>query len=284
MRHTFLIVLLISGLLSGVVVADQLFVGTGDFNPDVSDNDGYLIDVPGGATTSVTSIDVWGATSNGGSTVFLSSNVGTSAATVADNLYAFDVGSGSLTELGVVTVGGTATRLDGLAYSGGTLYGWTQFDVGDNSAGLYSIDLTTLEATAAFIPVDATNISGIDADPTTGLIYGADDGLGQIVQIDVGAQSITNVADYTGSETDIDGLAVGGGNIYLVPDDNTPGFADVYNIASGTYTGTVNVPFGADTFSGAAYVNNVNNVPEPSSAVCLMALCGVIASRRKRRA
>ena len=94
-------------------------------------------------------------------------------------------------------------------------------------------------------------------------------------------RSITNVAAYTGSETDIDGLAVGGGNIYLVPDDNTPGFADVYNIASGTYTGTVNVPFGADTFSGAAYVNNV---PEPSSAVCLMALCGVIASRRKRRA
>ena len=118
MRHTFfLIVLLISGLLSGVVVADQLFVGTGDFNPGVSDNDGYLIDVPGGAMTSVISMDVWGATSNGGSTVFLSSNVGTSAATVADNLWAFDVGSGSLTELGVVTVGGTATRLDGLAYS-----------------------------------------------------------------------------------------------------------------------------------------------------------------------
>ena len=45
MRHTFLIVLLISGLLSGVVVADQLFVGTGDFNPGVSDNDGYLIDL-----------------------------------------------------------------------------------------------------------------------------------------------------------------------------------------------------------------------------------------------
>lgn len=284
MRNTFLVALFIAGLLPSLVVADELFVGTGDFTPGVSDNDAFIIDVPGGAATSVAQINVWGAASNG-STVFLSSIDGASGSSVADNLWAYNVASGGLTELGTVTgVGGAAIRLDGLAYSGGTLYGWNELaSQSDVAVGLYSIDLATLEATAAFIPSVGTNIGGIDADPSTGLIYGVDDGLRQIVQLDLATQSVVSIADYSGNETDIDGLAAGGGNLYLVADDPTPGFIEVFNLATGTFTGTIQSPLAnADTFSGAAFITTA--VPEPSSAICLMALCGVIASRRKRRA
>ena len=157
-----------AGLLPDLVVADQLFIGTGDFTPNLADNSAFLVDVPGGDASSVAQIDVWGATSNGASTVFLSSIDGASGSRAADNLWSYDVASGSLTELGRVTGAGglDRIRLDGLAYAGETLYGWNQFTTdSDVAVGLYTIDLTTLEASAAFIPTTTTNIGGIDADP-----------------------------------------------------------------------------------------------------------------------
>ena len=96
--------------------------------------------------------------------------------------------------------------------------------------------------------------SGIDTDPVSGKIYGADDGNAKIVEINVVTNSVTAVADYPMGIVDVDGVAVGNGKIFLVTDE--PGFIHIYDLATKSYNNPILSPFGAtDLFSaGAAYM------------------------------
>lgn len=114
-------------------------------------------------------------------------------------------------------------------------------------------------------------IGGIDADPATGTIYGSNDSLMQVVEIDLVTGEIP-VAAYPSGETDVDGLAVGGGKIYLVPDDALPPEIYVYDMASGSYDASLTTPWSAsDTFSGGAYFHEATfslEVAPEEVAVC----------------
>ena len=274
MLRKFAFVLLLSAAAS-VSAQDWLLIGTGDFDAGIPDNDVFRVDLPSGSATNLGSFDVWGATWNGTDSVYISSVDGTSGSGIGDNLWKLDTASGAVTQLGVVTgPAGDAVRLDGLAYSNGTLYGWNQFDTAANLAGLYSIDMTSLVATQQLVDTTGNGISGIDADPASGLIYGLDDASGQIVSIDP-STGISALAAYNVG-TDVDGLAAGPGTLYLVQDE--PNAIEVFDIATLTYTSTIASPFSvADTFSGAAYVQ----VPEPGAASLM--LLGLLAFVRRRR-
>jgi hypothetical protein len=119
---------------------------------------------------------------------------------------------------------------------------------GGAAAGFYSIDWGTLVATQISNWPDS--VSGIDADPDTGIIYGVNDTIGAIVTVDTGGTN-TFLDFYPAGLGDIDGIAVGGGIAYLVTDE--AGTIPVYDLAAGSYGTPLTSPFtAADTFSAAA--------------------------------
>jgi hypothetical protein len=163
-------------------------------------------------------------------------------------LYAVPYAGGSPTALGTIidTSDSQPQRIDGLAMSGGILYG--SYAASTAEDGLWQIDVNTLQAT--LIAPFSDSISGIDADPATGVIYGVNDTTGQLVTIATDG-TITNVAPYPDGFDDIDGLAVGNGFAYLVIDE--AGSFPVYDLVNEVYVTALTSPFtAADTFAGAA--------------------------------
>lgn len=238
------------------VLSDVLFMGTSTNtnNPAGTVNDIFVVDpVTSTATSGATGVGVWGATSDqAGQRVLFTRASGLTppAGQIGggDELMAVPFGGGDPVSLGRITIGGEGFRIDGLAISGGVLYGVNAG--GGTQNGFYSIDWSTLVATQ--IAVYSDSISGIDADPSTGIIYGVNDSTGQLVTISTSGV-ISALAAYPAGETDIDGIGVGGGKAYLVTDE--PGSVAVYDIASGTYDPPLTSPFtSSDTFSGAAFV------------------------------
>ena len=226
-----------------------LIVGT-SLNPTGSSHDMYEGDVVGNTFNPLgLNNSVGGATYDAANNrvLFTSSD----GSTNIDQLYEWVVGTGSTTNLGtIMDVAGGPQRIDGLAMSGGVLYG--SYGGGTAEDGLWTIDTTTLAATLVY-PF-SNSISGIDADPTTGTIYGTDDTNGNLVSIDP-AGSITIIDAYPAGQADIDGLAVGDdGRAYLVTDE--PGSFYVYNLGTNSYETPLTNPWtSADTFSGAAYIS-----------------------------
>lgn len=149
---------------------------------------------------------------------------------------------------------GEGFRIDGLAMSGGVLYG-VNAGAGPGN-GFYTISLTTLVATPVALFLDS--ISGLDADPATGIIYGTNDTTGQLVTITT-AGVITNLAAYPAGVADVDGLAVGNGFAYLVTDE--AGTFPVYDIGGAVFVASLTSPFtAADTFSGGALAFNFDGI------------------------
>jgi hypothetical protein len=249
-------------------VQAQLVIATGDF--DSVDNNGiWHVDVgTGDATLLYSGYSVWGMASDASGRVWFTANDG--------GLYSFAMGDAAPTlETFVKTGGLTDDRLDGLAWVSGDLYGWQQFDDFDTGSlsGLYEVDPTTGGTT--YLGGNAEGaISGIDADPTVGQIYGVNDTTVALNTISLGGTA-SFFADYPAGEFDIDGLAAGGGSLWLVVDE--PGTIYEFDLATMTYVSTIPNPFGsADTFAAGAYI-----VPAPS-ALALLGLGGFAVTRRRR--
>jgi len=247
----------------------QLFVGTAT-NASGFTNDTFEVNVTSGVATPLFSRAVWGATYDFiNNRVLFTSDGGIGG----DQLYQWIPGTAAPTLVGtIVDAAGGPFRIDGLAISGGNLYGSRAAGILD---GIYSIDMGTLVATLIIPTTDS--ISGIDANPATGEVYGVNDTAGELVKIDIGAGTITTVVAYPPAEDDIDGLAVSpGGLAYLIPDDPTPGEFFVYNLNTDAYETPLIGPWtGVDTFSGGAYMESPVNVPIPSLSrlgLLLMAL------------
>lgn len=227
-----------------------LIVGT-SLNPTGTNHDVYEIDVVGNTSQSLlASFPVGGATYDAANDrVLFTSSQGS---TNIDQLWEWPVG-GALNNLGTImdaTAGG-AQRIDGLAISGGILYG--SYAGGTAEDGLWTIDMNTLAATLVYAFSDS--VSGIDADPNTGTIYGVNDSTGNLVEIDP-AGSMTVVNAYPAGQVDIDGLAVGNdGRAYLITDE--PGSFYVFDFGVGDYVTPLTNPWtSADTFSGGAFIDS----------------------------
>ncbi|MEL7238106.1 MAG: PEP-CTERM sorting domain-containing protein [Planctomycetota bacterium] len=257
-----------AALLSSQASA-QLVLGTGDFTNDVADNDVFLVDVASNTSSVLFSANIFGMTAVSADTLVYTD--------ADETLFSFTIGGSGPVAIGQTGVGGN-DRVDGLAFSNGILYGWQQF--GDTAAGslagLYEIDLTTGARTFSGGDLaDDGAISGIDADPSTGIIYGVSDTDEEIVVIDPTTGFTSTLAAYPAGAIDIDGLAAGPGTLYLVEDEDAP--IQIFDIASGTFSGTLDSPFGtADTFSGAAFL-----IPEPAS-LGLFGLAGLALVRRRQ--
>jgi hypothetical protein len=231
----------------------ELFVGTGAFSGSVA-NPAFLVDESTGVTTEIFSgVPVWGAVYDINSNRVLFTTSGLNNIDGA-TLMQWIPGDASPTQVGVITFGGQEIRIDGLAIIGSQLYGAHQFDSADGNAGIYVIDMSSLVATFATAFTSGA-VSGIEADPTSGLLYGVNDTTESLDLIDISGGTLTPVANYPAGEDDIDGLAVYNGIAYMVPDDDTPGEIFVYNLNTSSYQSSLPAPWTAtDTFSGAAFI------------------------------
>lgn len=239
----------------GGAIEGLLFMGTSQNSNVPTDtlNDIYTVDPNTDVSASILSnTQVWGATADpAGQRVLFTRASGLTPPPGqiggGDELMEVPYGGGPPTALGRITLAGEGLRIDGLALSGGVLYGANAGAGADN--GLYTIDLNTLVATLAGAYGDS--ISGIDADPDTGTIYGVNDSTGQLVELST-TGTITNVAAYPVGFSDIDGIAVGGGFAYLVTDEAQA--ISVYDLINDVFVTPLTSPFAsADVFSGAAY-------------------------------
>ncbi len=225
-----------------------LFVGTATNSSGIGGtaNDVFSVDTNANSSNSIIAGEqAWGATADPANSRVLYSQ--SDGSCFGCRLMSVPYTGGSTSILGNITLAGADFRIDGLAISGGVLYG-SNADAANN--GIYSIDINTLAATLIIPTVDS--ISGIDADPDTGNIYGVNDSTAQLVIIDPVGLTINNVAAYPAGFLDIDGLAIGGGNAYLITDESQD--INVYNFTSGTYTGVLTSPFlNSDTFSAGAF-------------------------------
>lgn len=229
----------------------QLFAGTA-LNSVGTSNSTYEINVYDNISATIFSgRAVWGATYDAvNDRVLFTSDGGIGG----DHLYQWNPDGGAPTLVGTITITDTGIplRIDGLAISNGVLYGSR---AGGGPDGIYLINSNSLTATLILTTTDS--ISGIDADPNTGTIYGVNDTINEVVEIDVTGGMITPVVSYPDpAETDIDGLAIGpNGLAYLIPDDPSPGLIYVYNLNTGSFETSLTAPWvGTDTFSGGAFI------------------------------
>ena len=261
-RRRLLVLFSVMALMTGFGSAQTLLFGQSD---GLADDPLYTLDLPTDVLTEqLMDGTVRGATWDPDEERFLITySLGGGPPT---QLWEYRTGDLSFTLLGTMEVGKDTLSISGLAYSGGSLYGVHPVDSPAGVEGLYRIDLGTLEGTLVVahdltdpkVPDNNAGISGIDADPTTGTIYGTDDTNQQVVRYDLGGGSIIPVVDYPGKSFDIDGLAAcGNDRIYLISDGNG-GDGDpaqdhyVYNLAEAAYEDSIANPMTIlDPFSEA---------------------------------
>ncbi len=165
----------------------------------------------------------------------------------------FSMGGLLPTLLGTMTYNGNTVNFVGLGFRNGKLLGTRNISV----EAVYEIDPISLVATQLYVYPSTYDFGGVDVDAATTLLYGLNDATGGggrgLYEVDVGAATVTLRAPYPPGETDLDGLAVHNGTAYYVSDQ--PGTFYLYDVASGTQTGTLTSPFTASAvFSAAAYV------------------------------
>jgi hypothetical protein len=198
--------------------------------------------------------------------------------------------------------GDAATGFSGLAWANGKLYGSTSFASATFKRGIYEIPLVPnnaghLVATPVWVePVDTgiLTLDGLDYDPTTNLFYGVQDsdntGTGGtltrgVYSIDVfGTGAFTKIANFPGANTRVDGLAVGGGKLWLTQQTGASNIVEVfpYDLTSQTYGTTISFALADATnrASGATWATG-NVLPEPTTLAALGGVALVMARRRK---
>lgn len=235
----------------------------------------YYVDVNTGAATSIyaasdSSAKPWGMAYDPGSNTLYWNNGST--------LYSspFDINGLTPTNLGSMMYNGSTVNFVGLGFRNGLLVGTRNISV----EAVYEIDPGTLLANQTYVYSSSYDFGGLDVDATDSLLYGlSDSGGAGLYLIDDTNQNVAFKAPYPAGETDIDGLAAYNGVAYYVTDGPNTAQANfyVYDIASGTMTGTLPSPFtGSGTFAAAAYI-----VPAPG-ALGLLSL-GALAGARRRR-
>lgn len=233
-------------------VTNPLAIGVDDATIPVE-----LVD-PTGVNSNVqvpVGVEVWGAAFDPAAGVlYLSSGT---------TFHHYDLDTATLTTIGPFTssVDGVSLVMEGLAVSNGTLLGSRVANSATNPEGIYSIDPATGLATlvSAFLTTTGQTLSGLDADPVTGTLYGTNDATTNrgLVEIPLDG-TVVQITDYPAGETDIDGLAIGSdGRAYLVEDDGTGsnGQIHVWDFALGAYQTPIPTPWATnEIFSAGAWI------------------------------
>ncbi len=153
------------------------------------------------------------------------------------------------------------------------------------TSSLYTIDPTT-GVTTLVRAFGAGDFGGLDYNADDGKLYMSNDSTATtggltgrgIYTLDApyATGTLVEIADYPtvpAAQSDIDGLAVGGGNVYLCRDlnDNT---LYVYNFAGASYTGPITRSGGTTTsrvFSGATYAPGLGVLPPGANVGVVLA-------------
>jgi hypothetical protein len=194
-----------------------------------------------------------------------------------------------------VNTAGQNLSLTGLAFDNATnkLYAARTLDSSSGPEGFYEVNPASGVSTLKFgVTATSFDFGGFDYNPQTGNFYANNDvGATGIYRVDFANNNVNFVAPYpqtSDNPPDIDGLAVGGGKIYMVEDRavQTGGKVYVYNIATGAYEPVLQTPwFFNETFAGATYIPNfadfMANIPEPTGAVAFV-MIGIAALSRRR--
>ena len=274
------------------VVSAQLVAGN-----DQSAASLWLVDVSGaspprellGAGSFATA---WGlAADNANATLYWNNGTQLSRASYTSSGQLSPVNVGTITLIGTGTQ--TVSSVTGLAFAGGNLIGYKSTGSGTAfPVGFYTINPATATATL-LAAAPSTDFGGFDFDPATNTFYGANDttatttvpggrGIYRIDNLLSGTPTYTELADYPGTDADIDGLAAGGGRLWLVNDNSTAGQGTyVFNLTTNSFEAPLaNVFTGTNgIFSGGAWAPGL--IPEPTS-VALIAT-GALALRRRAR-
>lgn len=154
-----------------------------------------------------------------------------------------------------LTVGGATSSEVSMAYDPAA--GELLFTKNITTEAVYSLPATagacpgSCDLTQEIVYSTALDIGGLAYDPVGMHLYGTDDSGANVVEIN-GDGSTTVVTAYPVGQTDIDGLAYGGGKLYLVTDE--PGDIYVYNIGTASYETPLANPWAsAELFSGATF-------------------------------
>lgn len=152
---------------------------------------------------------------------------------------------------------GDLLSMVGLAYHDGALYGTRINSSKTDPEGIYTIDPATLSATLLLtysVPNNTVDIGGLAVDPASGDLYGTNDTLPLRGLVKIGLDgSLDVVAPYPNGESDLDGLAIGDGRAYLVPDE--PGSIYVFDMTTLTYTTPLTNPWtSSELFAAAAWL------------------------------
>ncbi|MBL9031922.1 MAG: hypothetical protein JNM80_09470 [Phycisphaerae bacterium] len=231
----------------------QLIVG----NDQTGTTSLYHIDVGTGAatpilTTATNETKPWGMAYDPATNTLWWNNGGTLFSAP------FNIAGLTVTNHGAMTFNAASINFVALGWYNGQLVGTRNIA----TEAVYAIDTTTLQCTQLYVHPSTYDFGGLDADVTTGKLYGLTDAapapqVRGLYEISVTGMTQTFIAGYPGTETDIDGLAVHNGLAYYVTDgpNTTQASFYVYDIATGTQIGTLPSPFtGSGTFCAAAFI------------------------------
>ena len=235
----------------------------------------WVIDLnPGGTGTrqlvSGSTANIYGAAADNANNTLYWSDGGTALykATMAP--------TGTLTPVlvGSFNIGGTnVTAMVGLAYDSvaATLYGYRNSST-TGPEGFYSIDVNSAACTLVHqVPATGVEFGGFDYNPADDSFYACTDSAGApFASTDVyrfpkpiDSNTAVFVTSYPGSDTDIDGLAVGNNKLYLINDNNsppTPSGHYVYDLATNAFEADVPFTWSATgAFSGGTWAPGLVN-------------------------
>lgn len=235
-----------------------------------------------------------------GGRLIASTNAGSSTGLYAIDYQTLEVSFLTSTRDSLEVGGGPL--IDGLAFntSSGELWAAKRLNTGGAVEGLYTIDLDSGLTTLQFAYPDPADfdISGIDYDPDSGMIYLANEDSERpgIYSFDPSRPNdgLSLEFPFPAGVTDVDGLGAGGGQLFLLSDGTelgdpaagNGGFHYVVDIVTGSLISTQATPYPQYTedsifgsinpTGGAAYAPEL--LPEPSSMV-LLCLLGVLRRR-----
>ncbi|GJQ30064.1 MAG: hypothetical protein HBSAPP03_19480 [Phycisphaerae bacterium] len=238
----------IAAMVMAIPALGQLVVGS-----DQSPSTIWLVDVTGASSPRAlltgTAASVSGLTADdAGQTLYW-----TNLTTLYKAAYQ---SSGALTPVLVGTFSGAATSITALAYDStdGVL-------VGRGSGGFYAINTTNAVTTTIFAS-SAQDFGGLEYDAATNAFYAANDSTSVVlvpgrglyrINKPLSSPTFTRLASYPSGDTDIDGLGVGGGVVYLVNDTAAQGIYR-YDLSSDQYLSSLANPMtGTGTSAGGAW-------------------------------
>jgi hypothetical protein len=249
----------------------------------------FAIDVTTGVATTLysstaTNAKAWGmAADNVNSVLYWNNGGNLHSATFASLLS----GAPTITTV-AMTYNATGVNFVGLGYNPttGKLIGTRNIA----TEAVYEIDPVTGVASIIMAHPSTFDFGGLEYDAETGQTYGLSDtapvgSVRGLYRLDSDSVQ-TFISGYPAGETDIDGLAVGGGRAYYVTDGPNTTQANFYviDIATGAQVGTLPSPFtGSGTFGAAAWAPGLIPVPEPASLAVIGIGLGFLARRRRQK-